>query len=171
MAVVSLHIYSWLLIIVFLDGNIPSYCITQRDGLCQIKELCLYVLYLVRWVVFRNWLQKVISNCIDRTHLKYFVNHTNYEPAYHIIQWRSWLRHCATNRKVAGSMSDVTIECFHWHNPSVRTVALSLTQPLTEMSTRNIYCGLRQPVPKADNLTIFMCWLSRNTVILNLLQP
>jgi len=27
---------------------------------------------------------------------------------------------------------------FHLHNPSGRTVALELTQPLTEMSTRNI---------------------------------
>ena len=27
--------------------------------------------------------------------------------------WCSWLRHCATNRKVAGSISDV-IEIFHF---------------------------------------------------------
>ena len=26
----------------------------------------------------------------------------------------------------------------HWHNPSGHTVALGLTQPLTEMSTKNI---------------------------------
>ena len=26
---------------------------------------------------------------------------------------------------------------FHWHNPSGRTMALGLTQPLTKMSTRN----------------------------------
>ena len=29
----------------------------------------------------------------------------------------------------------------HWHNPSSRTMALGLTQPLTEMSTRNISWG------------------------------
>jgi len=28
-----------------------------------------------------------------------------------------------------------------FHNPSGRTMALGLTQPLTEMSTRNIYWG------------------------------
>jgi len=33
------------------------------------------------------------------------------------------------------------IGIFHWHNPSGRTVALELTQPLTEMSTRNISGG------------------------------
>jgi len=53
-------------------------------------------------------------------------------------RWRSWLRHCATNRKVAGSIPDGVIGIFHWRNPAGRTMALGLTQPLTEMSTRNI---------------------------------
>jgi len=52
--------------------------------------------------------------------------------------WRSWLRHWATSRKVAGSIPDVVIGIFHWHNPSGRTMALGSTQPLTEMSNRNI---------------------------------
>ena len=30
---------------------------------------------------------------------------------------------------------------FHWHNPSCRSMVLELTQPLTEMSTRNISWG------------------------------
>jgi hypothetical protein len=45
------------------------------------------------------------------------------------------------------------IGIFHWHNPSGRTMALGLTQPLTEMSTRNISWGQRRPVRRADNLT------------------
>jgi hypothetical protein len=52
-----------------------------------------------------------------------------------------WLRCCATNRKVAGSIPDGDIGIFHWHNPSVRTMALGSTQPLTEMSTRRISWG------------------------------
>jgi hypothetical protein len=36
------------------------------------------------------------------------------------------------------------------------------TQPLTEMSTRNVSWGVTRPVRMADNLTTFMCWLSRN---------
>ena len=52
----------------------------------------------------------------------------------------------------------------HWNfpltNPSSRTMALGSTQLLTEMSTRNISYGLRQPVRKANNLTAFMCRLS-----------
>jgi hypothetical protein len=55
-------------------------------------------------------------------------------------RWRSWLRHCATNQKVAGSIPD-GVGIFHWHNPSSRTMALGLTQPLTEMSTRNVSWG------------------------------
>ena len=50
-------------------------------------------------------------------------------------RWRSWLRHCATSRKVAGSIPDGVTGIFHWHNPSGCTMALALTQPLTEMST------------------------------------
>ena len=53
-------------------------------------------------------------------------------------RWRSWLRQRATNRKVAGSIPDGVTGNFLWHNSSVRTMALGLTQPLTEMSTRNI---------------------------------
>jgi hypothetical protein len=52
-------------------------------------------------------------------------------------RWRSWLRHCATSRTVAGSIPDGVIVNFHWYNPSARTMALGSTQPLTEMSTRN----------------------------------
>jgi len=35
----------------------------------------------------------------------------------------------------------LSLEFLHWHNPSGRTVALGLTQPLTEMSTRHISWG------------------------------
>ena len=35
----------------------------------------------------------------------------------------------------------VSLDFFHWHNPSGRTMALGLTQPLTEMSTRNVSWG------------------------------
>ena len=57
--------------------------------------------------------------------------------------WRSWLGHCATSRKVAGSILDGVVGIIHWHNPSGRTEALGLTQPLTEMSTRYISWGIK----------------------------
>jgi len=37
---------------------------------------------------------------------------------------------------------------------------LGSTQPLTEISTRNIFWEQRRPVRRADNLTTFMCRLS-----------
>ena len=51
----------------------------------------------------------------------------------------SLLIHCATNRKVAGSIPDGVIGIFHY-NPSDRTMALGSNQHLTEMSTKSI-CG------------------------------
>jgi hypothetical protein len=56
-------------------------------------------------------------------------------------RWRIWLRHCATRWKVAGSIPDGVIGIFRWHNPFGRTMVLGSTQPLTEMSTRNISWG------------------------------
>jgi hypothetical protein len=49
-----------------------------------------------------------------------------------------WLRYCATNRKVAGSIPDGVIEFFIDINPSDRTMALGSTQPLAKMSTGTI---------------------------------
>jgi hypothetical protein len=52
-----------------------------------------------------------------------------------------WLRYCATNRKVAGSIQDGVTGIFI-DNPSDRTMALGSTQSLTEMSTRSISWGV-----------------------------
>jgi hypothetical protein len=52
------------------------------------------------------------------------------------------LRHCATNQKVVGSSPD-EVNFFNWPNPSSRTMALGSTQPLTEMSTRNLPGGVK----------------------------
>jgi len=52
--------------------------------------------------------------------------------------WRSWMKHCTESREVAGSIPDGFTGIFHCHNPFCRTVAQGWTQPLTEMSTRNI---------------------------------
>jgi hypothetical protein len=60
--------------------------------------------------------------------------------SYSIIQMRecSWLRHYSTSRKVAGSIPDEVIGFFNLPNHSSRTMTLGSTQPLTEMSTRNL---------------------------------
>jgi hypothetical protein len=61
----------------------------------------------------------------DPIFLKY-INHKNYTALLSqcgaCCWWRSWLRHCATSRKVTGSIRDGVIGIFHWHNPSGRTM-------------------------------------------------
>jgi hypothetical protein len=52
-----------------------------------------------------------------------------------------WLFHCATSRKVAGLIPDEVTEIFHRLTPL--TMALGSTQPLTEISTRNISWGVK----------------------------
>jgi hypothetical protein len=55
-------------------------------------------------------------------------------------RWRSWLRHCAASRKVVGSISDGSLR-ISLTNPSDHTMAPGPTQPLTEMSTKNLPLG------------------------------
>jgi hypothetical protein len=70
------------------------------------------------------------------------------------LQEDSLLRHYATGRKGAGLIHDQVIRFFfNLPIPSIRIMALGLTQPLTKMSTRNLPGGKGRPVHKADNLT------------------
>ena len=73
---------------------------------------------------------------------------------YGSARWRSWSRHCATSRKVAGS-----------------TVWLASTLPLTEKSTRNISCEVNVAGSyswQTYHLHVSIVWKSGS---LNLLQP
>jgi hypothetical protein len=63
-----------------------------------------------------------------------------------------WMKHCATSQKVAGLIPDEVIGFFNWPNPSSRTLALELTQSLTEISTGNLPGGKGRPACEADNL-------------------
>jgi hypothetical protein len=47
------------------------------------------------------------------------------------MRQRSWLGHCATSRRVAGSIPVGVTGIFHLPNPSGLTMALGSTQPLT----------------------------------------
>jgi hypothetical protein len=44
------------------------------------------------------------------------------------------------------------VDFFNLPNPSSRTMALGSTQPLTEMSTRDLPEGKKRPACRADNL-------------------
>jgi hypothetical protein len=65
----------------------------------------------------------------------------------------SRLRHYAASRKVAGSIPDEVIGFSSWHNRFNYTIALWSTQPLKEMSTRNLPGSKGRQARKSDNLT------------------
>jgi hypothetical protein len=83
-----------------------------------------------------GWEVSKIKNFYLRTDFRHLRMHGG-------TRWRSCLRHCAKNRKVAGLIPDGVIWIFHWHNPSGRTMALRSTQPQIEISTRNISWGVK----------------------------
>ena len=53
----------------------------------------------------------------------------------HFTGWCNCLRHCASNRKFAGSITD------GGSNPSGRSVALGLSKHITEMCIRDVSWG------------------------------
>jgi hypothetical protein len=112
----------------------------------RVRVLALYVTL----VLLNLHVHKHVQNRMD---LNYYPYHHHHHGS---TRWRSWLKHCATNRKVAGSIPDIYIYIgiFHWHNLFGHPMALGSTQPLTPTSTRNISWR--------GNLTNFTCRMSRN---------
>ena len=60
-----------------------------------------------------------------------------------VVGWRSWYRHYATIPKVAGSIPVVVIGIFIEIIIPAVLWPWGSTQPLTEMSTRNIFWGVK----------------------------
>ena len=104
----------------------------------------IYPAHSVTITLQRSWLQAQRTQrapCSNQAWRKHSSNF--HRPLSPYTRWRSWLRHCATNRKVEGSIPDGVIGIFQWHNPSGRTMAPRSTQPPTKMSTRNISWGVK----------------------------
>jgi hypothetical protein len=76
--------------------------------------------------------------------------HTSGSTRGHAV---AWLRHYVTSQKVAGLIPIEVIGFFSLPTTSILTYGPGSTQPLTEMSTRNLPGGKGQPARKADNLT------------------
>jgi hypothetical protein len=91
------------------------------------------------------------------------------QTSFNLLRKESNL-HYTTIRKVADSIPDEVIRFFNWLKPSSRTIALGSTQPLTEMSTRNLPESSGWQARKADNLTAVSRFL-RKSVSLKVTQP
>ena len=93
-----------------------------------------------KWIPCRFSIHVVVHLILDPVCLSWFKFFVIF-----VTQWRSWLRHCAASRKVAGLVLiwNLKFGIFHWHNSSGRTMAMRSTKPLTEISTRSISWGVK----------------------------
>ena len=148
----SKHVEAWNKLIVKQKYCESSWLITEINILyvsCifvahRQEVYCIYI-YIYIYAHIRSIYIYIYVYCVYSWYvlcwkegcLKLFKGRPMY-ISWALCWWRSWLRHCATSRKVEGSIPDGVTGIFHWHNPSGHTMALGLTQSLTEMSTRNI---------------------------------
>jgi hypothetical protein len=68
-------------------------------------------------------------------------------------QYRVQLRHYATNCNVSVLITDEVTGFLNFLNSYNNAMTMGSTQPLTEMSTRNLLGGKGRPALEADNLT------------------
>jgi len=112
----------------------------QRSRKTKTKKKTFSVA-IVEFVMGENWRGKSLLSRHMEKKLQWWnkswVRPTRGTP------WCGWLRHCAKSWKDAGSIYDGVIGNFYWPNPSGRTMALGLIQPLTEISTTNISWGIK----------------------------
>jgi hypothetical protein len=54
-----------------------------------------------------------------------------------------WLKHCATNWKVAGSIPDGIAGIFNRHNPSGRTMALGVDSASNRSEYQEYFLGVK----------------------------
>jgi len=100
----------------------------DSDFLRSICHSALFLACLLQFLLFFRRLDP---------HLPAISDHVRSLQAVTLLwgtRWRTWLRHSATSRVDAGSVSSGVIGIFHFYNPSSRTVALGSAEPLKQTS-------------------------------------
>ena len=81
-----------------------------------------------------SYFQYYVFKCVTIWFIHNAYNILKFQTFYLGMWGRSWLGQCTSNRNVAGSIPDGVIWIFKWNIAFGRTMALGLTEPLTEMS-------------------------------------
>jgi hypothetical protein len=88
------------------------------------------------------------ANCF---HIVIHCSHTSAGSERNCMKYNICILSLYRRASGTGSIPEA-IGFFSLPNPSSHTMALGSTQPLTEMSTRNLPGGKRRPAHKADNI-------------------
>ena len=114
-----------------------KYCITT--WLWALTNSWIYSLYRTHAVGWWSVLQAGSCGFISGwDHLNFSLTQSfrlHYVPgvdsdSFGSTRWRSWLKNCATTRKIAGSIPDGVVWIFNWHNPSSRNMAYKRNEDL-----------------------------------------
>jgi hypothetical protein len=102
----------------------------NRNNCYYIEGLMVYLISVVTWTQYFN-----VNTFILGAHSS-------------VVGWGTMLQDWRSLVRVPDE-----VDFFNLPNPSSHTIALGSTQPLTEMSTRNLLKGKGWPAHEADNLT------------------
>ena len=92
-------------------------------------------------------------------------------PSHRVTRWRSLLRHCASSQTIAGSIPDSN---YSLTKSSGRTMALGMTQPLTEIRKAKSVPLQAWSFPdgsKKSRFPDFMTTAQKDGKIVSLTQP
>jgi hypothetical protein len=107
------------------------------------------VLTPVEWMIKRRASGKSGS---EDTLRELFYNSKAHFSGFWGTRHRNRLWHRVTSWKVACSIAHEVVWFFNWPNLSIRAVALKSTQPITNLSARNLPDGNAWPARKGDYL-------------------
>jgi hypothetical protein len=141
--------------------TLPHYLVTHTTGMTHVQVSRIQICSVAIWsnlVAFCCRVTNIPITILVSFHLHLSATEWHFLSCQFLMGVGYAVAQCATSRKVAGSIPNGVFEIFYWHNPSGRTMALGLTQPLTENSSRNISWG--EGGVKADHPTTFICRLS-----------
>ena len=129
-------------------------CIFSYSTLCLMSIFSILLRGFSRWITRIFWTrgdytQRLLLTGITKLKKSQLINVPLFGSMLHnwVTRWRGCVRHGTISRRVAGSIPEVSIKTFHWHNSSSRTMDLRLTQLLTEIGIRNISWGLEAVRP------------------------